>query len=361
MNCDGVRGLLSAYVDGELSAGELLRVEQHLRRCHACADDVDSLRQTIALVASLDEVEVPASFHAQLHDRLAALGPPVSGVRRTKATPPLQRGIRKWAMPAAAAAAVLAIGLTSLQQVQDIGPNGSIVHSWFPADIAPKSTDVELVPGTGNVQGSQPADSHGKNPPNPTDTSNEPKPDGGDSNVNQPRTTVTPVTEDGSHVVTHTGTPTGETNVKPLTSYTVSLTATTATGGARQSLLAIGSAQEMHDGVIRITVPVSEREATMAAIGAIAGLTMTGEPQTTSHDYAAQLAQEAATLELWQSAVTRIQRQLDSMQDASDRQAAQVSLVEARQHVANTQDSIRHLESEAGKAIFEIRLQAAAQ
>lgn len=77
MNCDGVRDLLSPYVDGELSPGELLWVEQHLRRCHTCADEVDALRQTIALVASLDEVEVPAGFHAALHERLVALGPPL--------------------------------------------------------------------------------------------------------------------------------------------------------------------------------------------------------------------------------------------------------------------------------------------
>jgi len=113
MNCDGVRGLLSAYVDGELSAGELLRVEQHLRRCHWCADEVDALRQTIALVASLQEVEVPAAFHAQLHSRLVALGPPVQAGRTAVAIGRNSRpNYRRWAAPAAAAAA-LVIGLSS--------------------------------------------------------------------------------------------------------------------------------------------------------------------------------------------------------------------------------------------------------
>lgn len=113
MNCDGVSNLLSAYLDGELTPGELLRVEEHLRRCHACADEVDSLRQTVALVATLEEVEVPASFQMQLHQRLVALGPPLAAVRRTPAVPVWQRNVRRWAVPAAAAAAALAIGLTT--------------------------------------------------------------------------------------------------------------------------------------------------------------------------------------------------------------------------------------------------------
>ena len=113
MKCDGVRGLLSAYLDGELSAGELLQVEQHLRRCHACADEVDSLRQTVALVSSMEEVELPADFHVRLHDRLVAVGPPTSAtVRRLPAASSWQRSMRRWAVPAAAAAAAITIGFS---------------------------------------------------------------------------------------------------------------------------------------------------------------------------------------------------------------------------------------------------------
>ncbi|HWI63366.1 MAG TPA: zf-HC2 domain-containing protein, partial [Symbiobacteriaceae bacterium] len=131
MNCDGVSNLLSAYLDGELSPGELLRVEEHLRRCHACADEVDSLRQTIALVSSLEEVEVPANFGFQLHQRLVAVGPPVAAVRRTPAAPSWQRNVRRWAVPAAAAAAALAIGLTTFDQVVDKLPGGLASQSNY--------------------------------------------------------------------------------------------------------------------------------------------------------------------------------------------------------------------------------------
>lgn len=119
MNCDGVRGLLSAYVDGELSAGELLRVEQHLRRCHWCADEVDALRQTISLVASLDEVALPPAFHAQLHQRLVAMAPPVMTARRP--------AFRRWTVPAAAAAA-LVIGVAGLNQFNLLAPQPPVAQ-----------------------------------------------------------------------------------------------------------------------------------------------------------------------------------------------------------------------------------------
>lgn len=144
MNCDGVRDLLSAYIDGELSAGELLRVEQHLRRCHCCADDVDSLRQTIALVASLEEVEVPASFHVQLHERLVALGPPVAAsARRASHRPASRHGKPRWAMPAAAAAAVAALAIGVTTYTGGI-PDGVIVNRPFQAEkFAVKTPDPD--------------------------------------------------------------------------------------------------------------------------------------------------------------------------------------------------------------------------
>lgn len=116
MNCDGVRALLSAYIDGELSGGELLRVEQHLRRCHWCAGEVDALRQTIALVASLDEVEVPATFHPRLHERLVAMDPPVPVTLRTAQRRARRPAFGRWATTAAAAAA-LVIGAAGLTRV----------------------------------------------------------------------------------------------------------------------------------------------------------------------------------------------------------------------------------------------------
>lgn len=147
MNCEGVRPLLSAYIDQELSPGELLRVEQHLRRCPACAAEVDALRQTVALVASLDAVEVPATFHAQLHQRLLLQEPPLSRASRTGRGRARLYDWRRWAIPAAAAAA-LVIGAAGLNRLsppaaQPERPPGESVAA------APESpANVDRVPGT---------------------------------------------------------------------------------------------------------------------------------------------------------------------------------------------------------------------
>lgn len=171
MNCDGVSNLLSAYLDGELTPGELLRVEEHLRRCHACADEVDSLRQTVALVASLEEVEVPASFHMQLHQRLVALGPPVAAVRRAPAQPVWQRNVRRWGLPAAAAAAALAIGLTTFDPGRlTTGLMGG--ESEYKLAI-PKETPTQVVDNPGNDVAVTPV----TNPQTPApDTTTNPNP-----------------------------------------------------------------------------------------------------------------------------------------------------------------------------------------
>ncbi len=168
MNCDGVRGLLSAYVDGELSAGELLRVEQHLRRCHWCADEVDALRQTIALVASLEEVEVPAVFHAQLHDRLVALGPPMSAGRTAVALKRNSRpNYRRWAVPAAAAAA-LVIGLSSYGSGL-LGPQtpSAPVNNPIAANPNPVQPGTDVATVTGPTQGDLPVKADPLNPATP--------------------------------------------------------------------------------------------------------------------------------------------------------------------------------------------------
>ena len=54
MNCNGARGLLHAYLDGELDVVRHLEVEHHVQECTACAEEHErqrSLRQAIATAA----------------------------------------------------------------------------------------------------------------------------------------------------------------------------------------------------------------------------------------------------------------------------------------------------------------------
>lgn len=57
-----VQDNLSAYIDGELSAPEIARLESHLDECAECAHSLETLRQTVAWVRALPTQRVPRSF-----------------------------------------------------------------------------------------------------------------------------------------------------------------------------------------------------------------------------------------------------------------------------------------------------------
>ena len=54
--------LLSAYIDGEVTPSEAVRVEEHLAGCEECVSELESLRATSNLLRSLPDLEVPLSF-----------------------------------------------------------------------------------------------------------------------------------------------------------------------------------------------------------------------------------------------------------------------------------------------------------
>lgn len=60
-----VSGLLSDYVDKQLNAREHALVEEHLRSCPACADDLRSLQATVQTLQALPSVATPRSFVLQ--------------------------------------------------------------------------------------------------------------------------------------------------------------------------------------------------------------------------------------------------------------------------------------------------------
>ncbi|MCI0439971.1 MAG: zf-HC2 domain-containing protein [Chloroflexi bacterium] len=58
----GLRGLLSAYIDDETTELEASRVEAHLAVCAECRAELESLRDTVSLLRSFPEYELPRSF-----------------------------------------------------------------------------------------------------------------------------------------------------------------------------------------------------------------------------------------------------------------------------------------------------------
>jgi len=92
---------LSAYIDGELSAKETARVEEHLRECQACTENLATLRQTVALLRELPTLAPPRSFTVR---------PAPVRLQARAAAPAWGYGLLKGATALAALLLVLLIG-----------------------------------------------------------------------------------------------------------------------------------------------------------------------------------------------------------------------------------------------------------
>lgn len=66
MTCKSVQQSLSAYIDRELSGGEMLQIRSHLHRCPACLAEETALRNLKRHIADAPTVEPPAGFELRL-------------------------------------------------------------------------------------------------------------------------------------------------------------------------------------------------------------------------------------------------------------------------------------------------------
>lgn len=56
------RELLSSYLDGRLNEGETRKLEEHLKGCPGCAQEVDEGRNAVRLIQAMPQVSPPRSF-----------------------------------------------------------------------------------------------------------------------------------------------------------------------------------------------------------------------------------------------------------------------------------------------------------
>jgi len=71
MKCPVVKGLLSSYLDGEVTRSQLAQVDSHLQSCGECAARYASVRQTQALVGSLGRKAAPPELALRLRVALS--------------------------------------------------------------------------------------------------------------------------------------------------------------------------------------------------------------------------------------------------------------------------------------------------
>lgn len=67
MNCEPIRGLLSAYLDDQLSASERQSVSAHLDTCLECGAILFDYYRFDALLAQLPYLTPPSSQHKYIH------------------------------------------------------------------------------------------------------------------------------------------------------------------------------------------------------------------------------------------------------------------------------------------------------
>ena len=71
INCDEVLDGLSEFLDAEARADLCREIEEHLRHCHDCQVEVDTVKKTIVLYQSDRVTEVPLTTSHRLRAALS--------------------------------------------------------------------------------------------------------------------------------------------------------------------------------------------------------------------------------------------------------------------------------------------------
>ena len=195
MKCHEARELFSPYLDGELAAAEINILEQHLRLCPDCREELGRWQEmSRALKGLAAPVKAPPDFSAAV---MARVKTPAAAQGRAKL---LQQRLRRWAA-AAAAVAVLAAGTLSYagrglwQQlpllandppgkqvaVEDPGPEGNLPPLEHQPAANDPDTSVNPDPGNDN---NQPGHEEQQPGTTPGDRGNKPEPDPGNGGNN---------------------------------------------------------------------------------------------------------------------------------------------------------------------------------
>ncbi len=74
MNCQDIRELSSDYLDQRLTPPETSFIEEHLRSCSSCRQEIEVLRTTISLIGRLDPIETSADFLSQVYSKIEGKG-----------------------------------------------------------------------------------------------------------------------------------------------------------------------------------------------------------------------------------------------------------------------------------------------
>jgi hypothetical protein len=129
--------LLSAYLDNQVVAAERVRIEGHLRTCETCQRELNTLRQTVALLRAMPRVPVPRAF---------TLSEAQVGIRRPAGRPAWYGGALR-GMAAVTAMVLVAVVAATLLRRQTWTPGEMVALAPKPALVAtaaPAAAPVEV-------------------------------------------------------------------------------------------------------------------------------------------------------------------------------------------------------------------------
>ena len=114
--CDAIAEELVAFLDGEVTEAERVRIEAHTATCLTCRREMDRIGKMNALLTALPRIEPSPEFEASMWQRLEAEIAPRA--RR--------RGFRPamWGVPLAAAAALALVWYSSISPTAPTAPGG---------------------------------------------------------------------------------------------------------------------------------------------------------------------------------------------------------------------------------------------
>ena len=130
-------GLLSAYIDDEVTPAEREQVERHLATCHACLEELESLRWTVSLLQEVPPVPVPRVFAVREADLVVE--------RRRFTLPDWLFGGLRWATVATALLLLLVLSGDLLNASRFLARVSPALAPPAPRAVAPEAQEMTVV------------------------------------------------------------------------------------------------------------------------------------------------------------------------------------------------------------------------
>ena len=108
MNCEAVREILGAYLEKETTAEEAAKIEEHLKHCADCGEEMELQQEMMETLSGLPDEELPEGYHTELMQKLQAEA--ASNVVPFPAKKKKQSVWKQWGMIAAAVLVVVVAG-----------------------------------------------------------------------------------------------------------------------------------------------------------------------------------------------------------------------------------------------------------